>query len=225
MTPFYNRRVPHGTLVGLGVIRRASAGAPLGSRLHILGRYLTCPFLPAVDALPPGARVLDVGAGHGVFARLAAERRGARVVALEPDVRKLGAALRHPAVRWVAGFDACIRGRFDAVALCDVLYRVPAAERDPLLARLFDRLRPGGLLMLKEIDPDRRLKFFWNVAQEFVAIRVLRLTLGSGLVYENREALGRRLARAGFVGVTIRAIDAGYPHPHVLYTASRPAQP
>jgi 2-polyprenyl-3-methyl-5-hydroxy-6-metoxy-1,4-benzoquinol methylase len=213
--------VPQGTLAGLGVIRRGSAGAPPGARLHILGRYLTCPFLAAVDAIPPGARVLDVGAGHGVFALLAAARRGATVVAVEPDVRKLGAALRHPSVRWVAGFDACIRGRFDAVALCDVLYRVPEAGRDPLLARLFDRLRPGGLLVLKEIDPDRRLKFSWNVAQEFVAIRVLRLTLGAGLVYENREAIGQRLARAGFVDFTTRAIDAGYPHSHVLYTARR----
>jgi 2-polyprenyl-3-methyl-5-hydroxy-6-metoxy-1,4-benzoquinol methylase len=214
--------VPHGTLAGLGVIRRGSAGAPLGSRLHILGRYLTCPFPAAVDALPPGARVLDVGAGHGVFARLAVERRGARVVAVEPDVRKMNAALRHPSVRWIAGFDTCVRGQFDAVALCDVLYRVPETERDPLLARLFDRLRPGGLLVLKEVDPDRRLKFFWNVAQEFVAIRVLRLTLGSGLVYENREVIGRRLARAGFADFTARAIDAGYPHSHVLYTARRP---
>ncbi len=210
-------------LAGLRLLRRSSTPLPVRARVHVLGRYLSCPFVPVVNALPPRAQVLDVGAGHGVFARLAVERGAASVVALEPDIRKARAALRHPAIRWVAGYDACVRGRFGAVVLCDVLYRVPLADRDALLARLFERLTPGGTLLIKDIDPDKRLKFLWNVAQEAIAIRVLRLTLGSGLAYESWRDLRRRLAAARFVDAHARAIDAGYPHSHVLYTARRPA--
>ena len=167
--------------------------------------------------------MLDIGAGHGVFARLAAQGDTRQIVAVEPDLRKLGSVLRHPAVHWIAGYDDCVRGEFDAVVLCDVLYRVPLGDRDALLGRLVRRLKPGGLLALKEIDPDHRLKFCWNVVQEFLAIRVLRLTLGSGLAYENRGALADRLARAGLVDFRVQDVGRGYLHAHVLYTARRPA--
>jgi 2-polyprenyl-3-methyl-5-hydroxy-6-metoxy-1,4-benzoquinol methylase len=177
---------------------------------------------PIVDALPPGGRVLDVGAGHGVLARLAAER-GCRIVAIEPDARKRAGALRHPAIRWIVGYDEAVRGTFDAVVLCDVLYRVPRGERDGLLARLADRLAPGGTLVIKDIDPGHRVKHAWNVLQEAVAIHVLRITIGEGQTYESRAVVGRRLERAGLTDVTFQAIDRGYPHPHILYTATRPA--
>jgi 2-polyprenyl-3-methyl-5-hydroxy-6-metoxy-1,4-benzoquinol methylase len=188
----------------------------------VLGRFLTCPFLAVIAELPSGARVLDVGAGHGVLARLAAEAGAGSIVALEPDIRKLPAGLRHPAIHWVSGYDASITGAFDAVVLCDVLYRVPMAERDALLTRLTERLKPGGRLILKEIDPANRLKHAWNVAQETFAIHVLRITIGSGQTYEDRSAIRSRLERLGLNAITTTAIGRGYPHAHVLYTARRP---
>lgn len=203
------------------LLRRSSTGFPLRSRAHLLGRFLTCPFLPLLEALPPGGLVLDVGAGHGVLARLAVEKGVRKVVAVEPDARKLGSALRHPSVLWVFGADACVGGQFDAVVLCDVLYRVPGLERDRLLVRARERLKSGAVLVLKDIDPARRAKFRWNVIQETLAIRGLRLTLGSGQTYEDQQAVRNRLHRLGFVEVTARRIDRWYPHPHVLYTARR----
>ncbi len=77
--------------------------------------------------------------------------------------------------------------------------------------------------MLKDIDPAHRLKFGWNVLQETIAIRGLRLTIGSGQTYEGRQAVRARLERLGFEQVTVQPIDRGYPHSHILYTARRPA--
>jgi 2-polyprenyl-3-methyl-5-hydroxy-6-metoxy-1,4-benzoquinol methylase len=205
------------------LLRRGASRLPLRSRVHLLGRFLSCPFVAVVDALPAGGAVLDVGAGHGVLALLAVHHGAPRVVALEPDPRKVGSALRHPAIDWVCGFDGCIAGAFDAVVLCDVLYRVPPPERDGLLARLFERLRPGGVLVIKETDPEARLKSLWNLAQETIAVRLLRVTLGSSLVFEDRRQLAARTERAGFAGFAVREIGAGYPHAHVLYEARRPS--
>src|SRR5205823_1617708 len=58
-------------------------------RLHVLIRFLTCPFLRVLAAVPAGGRVLDLGAGHGLFARLVAARGAGWVVAVEPDLRKV----------------------------------------------------------------------------------------------------------------------------------------
>src|SRR6185369_14025698 len=126
----------------LSLVRRTYAGLAPSVRAHAVGRFLTCPFLRVLAAVPPGARLLDLGAGHGTFARLA----------VEPDARKVLATYRHPRVHFVTGYADAVAGAFGAVSLLDVLYRIPLAGWDPLLRHAFDRLEPGGLLLLKEID-------------------------------------------------------------------------
>jgi SAM-dependent methyltransferase len=209
----------------LDVVRRSRRRAGLGTRLHVLGRFLSCPFLPVVAALPGAARVLDVGSGHGIFAYLAAAAGARAVVALEPDRRKMlaWAAAGGPVGRVfpVCGYLDAVAGGFDAVAMLDVLYRLPSAEWDGVLGGLFDRLRPGGRLLLKEIDPDHRIKGWINRLQERAADAV-GLTLGDAFTYESPAALGARLRRLGFVDVEHRALGRWYPHAHVLYLARRP---
>ncbi|HEV7518979.1 MAG TPA: SAM-dependent methyltransferase, partial [Thermoanaerobaculia bacterium] len=111
-----------------------------------------------------------------------------------------------------------------AVSLFDVLYRLPLAGWDPLLRQAFDRLEPGGVLLLKEIDPEHRVKALWNRTQEKLA-DLLGLTLGDAFSYETREEMRGRLTRLGFERFTAEDIGAGYPHAHILYTARRPLTP
>lgn len=197
------------------VLHRTFARRGARVRLHTLVRFITCPFLRVVRHVPAGAAVLEIGAGHGVFATLARARGARRVVAVEPDVRKVRAL---DVVDVVAGYDVCIRGAFDVVAVIDVLYKVPVAEWDAMLARIAALLRPGGLLIVKEQDPTARVKNSWNRAQEWLASR-LRLTLGESFSYEAPRDFAERLRRHGFEPQPPRRIDFGYPHPHVLYLA------
>lgn len=205
---------------GFTVLRRAYAAAPLGVRLHALGRFVTCPFLRVLPHLPAGARLLDLGAGHGTFSRLAAEFRGARAVAVEPDARKVFATFRHPRVHFAAAYADAVRGPFDAVSIFDVLVRVPMAAWDPILASARDALAPGGVLLLKEIDPENRFKGKWNRVQEKIA-DLLGMTLGDAFSYETRAEIRARLERLGFEGFEAVELGRGYPHAHILYMARR----
>ncbi|HEY8132104.1 MAG TPA: methyltransferase domain-containing protein, partial [Thermoanaerobaculia bacterium] len=157
----------------LRVLHREYRPFPLRMRVHVLIRFLTCPFLRAVEYVPSGAKLLDVGAGHGVFSILARER-GARPAAVDPDARKVR---KHDGVLSVIGYDDCIRGLFDAVAIVDVLYKLPVDEWDAVLERIRRRLKPGGILIVKEHDPTARIKHSINRLQEKAA-SALRLTLG-----------------------------------------------
>jgi SAM-dependent methyltransferase len=204
----------------LALVGRTYAAAPLAVRLHALGRFLTCPFLRVLPYLPPEVRLLDLGAGHGTFARLAVSAGASSVVAVEPDARKLLATYRHPQVRFVAGYSDAVAGTFDAVTLFDVLYRVPLAGWDGLLCQAHDRLAAGGVLLVKEIDPAHRLKGLWNRAQELVA-DLLGMTLGEAFSYETRDQMRARLTRLGFERSAAVDLGAGYPHAHVLYIAYR----
>lgn len=201
------------------VAHRAYRTFPLRSRIHILTRFLTCPFLRIVNYVPAGARVLDVGAGHGIFSVLVRDR-SARVVAIDPDARKVR---KFDGIQSVIGFDDCIRGTFDVIALNDVLYKIPLADWDALLDRLRRRLAPEGILLIKEHDPTARLKQAWNRLQERMAT-AMRLTLGDSFSYEAPADFERRLRAHGFEATHTR-IDRGYPHAHVLYVARAISSP
>jgi len=224
------------------VLYRAFRSFPPKARAHTLIRFLTCPLLRVAERVPRGATLLDIGAGHGVFAVLLRDRVS-RVVAVEPDLRKvLGvrqlaaavecgsllphaqASLRTPgrqqaaALHFVIGYDDVIRGSFDAISIVDVLYKIPASEWDPLLDRVAARLNPGGTLIIKEMDPTERMKNAWNRLQERAA-SALGLTLGESFSYESPADFTARLQRHGFASVNVQRIDAWYPHPHLLYVA------
>jgi 2-polyprenyl-3-methyl-5-hydroxy-6-metoxy-1,4-benzoquinol methylase len=209
------------------LLHRTFRALPFGARLHALIRFLTCPFLRLTRRVPAGARVLDVGAGHGVFAALLLDAGARSVVAVEPDLRKVldlaagrqGEAQLQPA-SFVAGYDSAIRGSFDVVSMIDVLYAIDKAQWDPLLARLAERVRPGGMLLLKEMDP-ASFKNRWNRLQEWITIHLLRLTLAEAIEFDSRTEMVERLRRAGFHEVEVIPVDRGYPHPHLLYAARR----
>jgi SAM-dependent methyltransferase len=183
------------------------------TRAHVLIRFLTCPFLRVLRHLPPNARLLDIGAGHLAFSVLARENR-ARPTAVDPDARKVR---KFAGINSVIGYDDCIRGPFEAVAIIDVLYKMPLADWDPFLDRVRQRLKPGGTLLIKEHDPTARVKHSWNRLQERLAT-ALHLTLGESFSYETPRQFVERLRRHG-LAATYQRIDRGYPHPHILFVA------
>ena len=132
-----------GKIQALALLRRTYRGAPAATRAHVLGRFLSCPFLRVLAHLPPGASLLDLGAGHGIFAHLAlaAGARSARRRRAGPPQGL--PHRRRPRLRVVDGYPAAVRGRFEAVTIFDVLYRLPRAGVGPA-ARLGPRAaRPG----------------------------------------------------------------------------------
>ena len=201
-------------------VASAYRGAPLGTRLHVYGRFLSCPFSRTLPYLPPRARLLDIGAGHGLFARLALGAGARQVVTIEPDLAKVCATPPRAGVLGVVGYAGAVGGSFDAVSLYDVLCRVPIELWDGILTYAYDRLRPGGLLLLKEIDNTRPGKAAWNRWQEKGA-DFLGLTLGAAFSYEPPPTMMARLSAVGFAEPRMVPIGDWYPHAHMLYLATK----
>lgn len=211
-----------GRVRALWVLHHAFGRYPAGHRLHMIIRFLTCPFTRFLDDIPQGARVLEIGSGHGLFARLLVERTASEVIAVEPDLRKSLLPSPSPKIRKIAGYDDCVRGTFDAVVMVDVAYRLPVAEHRALFRRVFERLRSGGVFVLKELDPARRGKLAFTRLQESVNDRFLGVTAGEGFHYQTRDEIEALLTSVGFTRFRARRLDRGYPYPHIVYTAARP---
>lgn len=166
--------------------------------------------------------MLEIGAGHGIYSYLASRDRSRRVYAVEPDLRKSVHPEHAPGVQWIAGFDDCVRGTFDTIVIYDATYRMPIDYRTELYRRVFDRLRPGGTFILKDMDPAHRWKMKWARVQEWLSDTFLHVSIGSGFIYQTREEVEATLRGIGFEGFTAREIDTGFPHPHIIYSARRP---
>jgi len=207
----YNRIV-RSFIRALILLHRTFRTRDARTRAHVLIRFLTCPFMRVIKYVPRGASVLEIGAGHGVFSVLARDRGARRVVAVEPDARKVRGI---EGIDFVIGYDDCIRGAFDVVAIIDVLYKIPIAQWDALLSRI-----NASTLIIKEQDPTARVKNSWNRAQEAL-VSALGITLGEAFAYEAPRDFVARLQKHGFANVKVKRIDFGYPHPHVLYVATR----
>jgi len=208
------------TLQALIVLHRAFRSGRISTRLHILIRFLTCPFLRVMKELPPGtADLLEIGAGHGVFSTLTAAQ-GSRPIAVEPDLRKLFPPSRS-AARFVAGYADAISGQFGVVAMIDVLYKVPRRGWPERLRSIRERTSARGVFLLKEQDPTDVWKNRWNHLQESLNSRFLEITLGDAFSYEPPQAMVGLLHDAGFDDVRVERIDRWYPHPHILYVARR----
>lgn len=209
---------------------RAYRTAPAGDRLHVLVRWLSCPFPPVVDELPSAGRVLEVGCGHGLFSAYAARRNpGVQVRGVDIDADKIAVAAASDHVDGrldfaVAPSGAVPDGPWDAVVLVDVLYLLDEAAQRALLESCVAVLGPGGVLVVKDMATRPRWKARWNAAQEALSVRVLRITEGSPeFTFVDPAERARWMIEAGLEDVRAIRLDRARVHPHHLLVGRLPA--
>jgi 2-polyprenyl-3-methyl-5-hydroxy-6-metoxy-1,4-benzoquinol methylase len=181
--------------------------------------------------VPKEGRVLEIGCGHGLFSVLLALQSPAReVLGTDVDGDKVRSAIRVAARAGLSPPNLSFLplpagemagGSWDAIAIVDVLYLLDAAAEESLLHTAASRLRPGGLLVIKEMAQSPRWKFALARFQERLSVQILRITEGSQLTFVPPTQLGDWMADAG-LEVEHRRLDEGYVHPHHLIVGRKP---
>jgi len=174
--------------------------------------------------IPFGADVLDYGCGHGLLALEAAACRGAFVLGVDIDSEKISVAQRAatPTTRFgVIDPGDIPDGAWQAICITDMLYLLDPPGQEALVARLAERLTPGGVLIVKEMDSRPAVKAAWQRLQERVAVRHLGITKGDFLAFTDAAQLTALLGSCG-LDVRSRPVHRHYPHPHHLLVGRSP---
>lgn len=192
----------------------------VGFQIYTLLRTLLCPYDRVAAYVPNCGSLLDVGCGFGLWLTyLALSRREVDLHGVDVDHRKLAIA-RTSTNNGIRFHDAnCFEWQpnsFDCVTIVDVMYLLDNGAKRRLLKDILVALRPGGMLLLKELDTHPVWKYALSWMQEALAVNLFRITSGAGIYFLAIEEYGRLMEEVGFASVDIKRIDVGYPHPSVL---------
>jgi SAM-dependent methyltransferase len=197
-----------------------------GTRLYIAVKLRICPLLAVETYFPKRGTVLDLGSGNGFFSSLLKLGSPERtVVGMDLDPKKIKQARlleeRFEGLSFSEGDIAeAPYPPADIVSIIDVLYLIPYDVQERILRRAFAALRPGGVLLLKDMDTRPRRKYAWNYFQETVSVRIVGFTLGGKFYFRSREDYARLLEGIGF-RVEAVPLDRGQCYPHILYVCRK----
>jgi cyclopropane fatty-acyl-phospholipid synthase-like methyltransferase len=196
-------------------------------RAYCWGRFLILRqrFLEEIGQyLPEEGPVLDLGCGFGLFSLYYAQLLpgaqfhgvdldGRRIAIAARAARRLGLANAVYAVGDAREFRAT---RVHAAAyMLDIVHHVPPETVEPLLAGLYKAIRPGGRLIVKDVDTQPAYKRWFTHALD-------RLMSPRGVIhYWPAEELQALLQRIGFRVHRHLMVDV-LPYPHVLYVCQKP---
>jgi SAM-dependent methyltransferase len=134
-------------------------------------------FIAAEFGLGAGKRVLDLGCGPGTLA-IPLSRSGAAVVAVDPDPTMLAEGRSCAGERgageieWVCGRAEDVLAGLGAFDLAVMAQSFHWMDRDLVLARLADAIRPGGGLVIVD-EGRRRPQESWEIVASQVVARFL----------------------------------------------------
>ncbi len=132
------------------------------NRLFLEARWRLTPYSDMERELPAAGRVLDLGCGHGLFSfALASRARRRSVVGVDHDANRIETAKRALAkapsatrIQFQPGSALDPPpGPFSGITLIDVMHYFPLREQALVFQKAFENLEPGGVLLVREVNP------------------------------------------------------------------------
>lgn len=192
-------------------------------KLKIAYRPYICPFGPLIEYAKFSTNVFDVGCGSGQFlallARFAAIKKLGGIEISETLINNARALLANQA--GIALFLAVFDGKtlpvqineYDLVTMIDVFHHIPPARQARFLIDLSNTMKPGAVLIFKDIDRRSPLVFF-NKLHDAV--------LGGGAGNEiSVKKAEQRLADVGFTIISVTT-KTTLVYPHYIIVCKKP---
>jgi 2-polyprenyl-3-methyl-5-hydroxy-6-metoxy-1,4-benzoquinol methylase len=190
------RMVRHQLFVDCASGQRAIQGA----------RAWICPFETLISFVPQGSTVLDVGCGSGMFLGILAAT-GAGITGVGVDVspraietaKRMATRVKEHAPESSLEF-LCLSPEapwpgngYGVVSAIDVLHHVPVEVQMKFLRGLFKQVKPGGILLYKDMASRPLWRAAGNVLHDLLSARELIHVVPIRAVESLAESAGFRL--------------------------------
>lgn len=199
----------------------------VASRAYDFVRFYTCPFVEIKKFVPQEGTIVDLGCGTGIFLNMLGinSSNNTQLIGFDKDRKKLKLAAESVNANSKIKFLEGDIGNDDfnppgakCFTFIDSLYYLAPKQKIKVLSKCFNALDEGGMIIIKDIAKAFNLKFIWLYLQEFIMVKVLRFTSGSGLYFENARQQAALLEKVGF-SVKMFDLSKGYLYPHIMYVA------
>lgn len=192
--------------------------------------YCGTPYEYIEQTVPGEGSVIDLGCGWGMFANLLALKSPRReVYGIDLDEKKIRWARKTVGDRENIQFDvrdlASVElETVDAIVLYDVLHHLEEAVQFKVLKECYEKLSPGGRLILKENDVVPRWKFWVSHVVEMIACG-FNITLSKKILFRSREEWVEILENQGFRVTHEEHIRTRYGFfvPHSMFVCEKTA--
>lgn len=190
-------------------------------------RNILCPFEKIEKYVPRAGKILDVGCGHGILARLMAKKPKRNILAVDPSKDKILIAKKSTSnknLKFENKYIKDVRGKFDCVTVVDVLYLLPKRKKLNFLNEAYRLLKKNGVLVIKEVNTKPEWMLWLSSLEESIVVKLLKYThTDYKKIYLDSPDVTRSLIRSS--GFKLRTEESffgrlGYPS-HILFVATK----
>jgi len=198
---------------------------PINIWLYCQIKISISPIVMLNELTPFSGHVLDVGCGYGLGTWILGKNKPDLLVeGIDIDPEKIDVARKYFDLvnfkYWVKDiheFDS--DEKFDAIVVSDIFYLVPYEKQEMFIAKITTMLNDKGRFILKDMDTTPKWKYYVNMLQELIAVRITGFTWGSKFYFRSSHDYKRLFEKYGMSWEKIEI--KGYCYPHIYFIGKR----
>lgn len=150
-------------------------------RFYVFLRSIILPISKIESLLPKKGLILDVGCGYGFTSiYFALKNKNRKIIGSEINKKRVLTAQKISTSIPNLSFKTSDlinkdKALFDAIIAIDLLHHINLSKKEILLKDTYLKLKPGGFLILKDIDTKPLLKYLWNYLHDLIMTKFSKL--------------------------------------------------